>query len=426
MPTGEEPLCSCCIAEPIQFTAKGNVGLAQLIEPKDTSKHAQSTDLGKRQSSLRYPKRKHRRKEDSKISRPVQVEYCIYTQGQPSISVCAKAFESITCNSRDRVVRLARTFRKEGVFRGEKSGGMDMARCKYHMNITESIIKHIGMSLWASKVGETLFIIRTVCEKRWLLWTSQQEYRCLYSKFHDIFMMTFNLGFGNPRSEVCSFCEEQNKKLQLATYEKERKTLMVDKRLHTLRENTFYSQLKIDPAESITVVFDCQQNQPLTKLSVSDTFYSRQEWFYNLAFMVYHGSIDAPKEEYISFHTWLETQRGGSSTEVTSALIHYFQHLKDKFLSDIHTVCLLSNSAAPQNKNAMVLAAQCGYTDSTTRWKKIEHYFPVRGNSYMPPDSVFGPVEKDLHKREVIVASTEYYDIFQQHGRVLICRITRQ
>lgn len=393
---------------------------------KEGGKYAQDKYLLKHMS-VSNPKRNRKRKEDSKRSRPVQVKYSIYTLHRPSVSVCAQAFQSITCTSRDRLARLARTFKANGASPRERRGGMDLARRESHMKITESIVKHIGQyKCRESHYGRAKSVRHYLSpelsvKQMWRQWKSHQEKRCSYRKFHNIFMTKFNLGFGNPRTDICSFCEEQNRKLQLATEENEKKTLMLDKRLHKLRAKKFYAHLKSDPPESITVVFDCQQNQPLPKLSVSDTFYSRQVWLYNLTCMVYHGSRDVGKEEYITFYTWLETQHGRGSNEIASALLHYLQDLEDKIPSDINTVRLFSDSAASQNKNVSVLAALCGYLKSSTRWKKIHHYFPIRGHSYMPPDRVFGRVEKDLRKKEVIVSPTEYYKILQQHGNVLIC-----
>ncbi|KAJ8884906.1 hypothetical protein PR048_011102 [Dryococelus australis] len=85
----------------------------------------------------------------------------------------------------DRLARLARTFRKEGVSPRETRGGMDIARCKYQMNVTKSIIKHIGTYKYrenhygqAKSVRHYLSPEQSM-KKMWCLWTSQQEYRLL-------------------------------------------------------------------------------------------------------------------------------------------------------------------------------------------------------------------------------------------------------
>lgn len=51
----------------------------------------------------------------------------------------------------------------------------------------------------------------------------------------------------------------------------------------------------------------------------------------------------------------------------------------------------------------------------TTKWKKLEHIFLVRGHSYIPPDQMFGHVEKELHRNEVLLTPGDYHKIFQNH-----------
>lgn len=54
-----------------------------------------------------------------------------------------------------------------------------------------------------------------------------------------------------------------------------------------------------------------------------------------------------------------------------------------------------------------------------TTVKIIELIFPVPGHSFMPADRVFGHIEKEIKKKEVIVQPSEYLDIYQNHGKVI-------
>lgn len=45
---------------------------------------------------------------------------------------------------------------------------------------------------------------------------------------------------------------------------------------------------------------------------------------------------------------------------------------------------------------------------------EINHYFPVPGHSYMPPDQVFGQIEKQLRQMEIIVSPDEYHKVFKK------------
>lgn len=50
--------------------------------------------------------------------------------------------------------------------------------------------------------------------------------------------------------------------------------------------------------------------------------------------------------------------------------------------------------------------------------KYFEIIFPVTGHSFMPPDRVFGNVEKVIKKREVIIQPEEYCDIISSNATV--------
>lgn len=44
---------------------------------------------------------------------------------------------------------------------------------------------------------------------------------------------------------------------------------------------------------------------------------------------------------------------------------------------------------------------------------QINHIFPVRGHSYMPPDRVLGRIEQVLRKKETILSLNQYFEIFK-------------
>lgn len=51
--------------------------------------------------------------------------------------------------------------------------------------------------------------------------------------------------------------------------------------------------------------------------------------------------------------------------------------------------------------------------------KQVEIIFPVVGHSFMPPDRIFGNIEKVVRKRDTIVEPKEYFDIFYEFGSVI-------
>ncbi|KAE9522132.1 hypothetical protein AGLY_017476 [Aphis glycines] len=164
------------------------------------------------------------------------------------------------------------------------------------------------------------------------------------------------------------------------------------------------------------------QNQPLPKLSVTEVFYSRQVWLYNLTFVI--TSAERQTIDNCFLYTWLESNSGRGPNEITSILIEFLTELENR-LSSLENpptnLNLFSDSCSAQNKNQYVMAALLHYVNyKTIHFKEIKHYFPVHGHSYMPPDQVFGRIEKSLRNKEVIVSPNTYYEHLKKFTTVNI------
>jgi len=69
-----------------------------------------------------------------------------------------------------------------------------------------------------------------------------------------------------------------------------------------------------------------EQNQPLPKLSVSEVFYSRQVWIYNLTVMV--------REDHQGKDNTLETEAGRGANEVCSAVLDFITWLDGTYAAE--------------------------------------------------------------------------------------------
>lgn len=199
--------------------------------------------------------------------------------------------------------------------------------------------------------------------------------KCSLSKYKSVFYKNFNLGFGNPRTDTCSICAEYQIKIKATNDLEAKNDLRTKSRLHNMKAKKFFQILKEEKEDTVTVCFDCQQNQPLPKLSIGEVFYSRQVWLYNCLFM----QVANNKNTNMAHYTWLETQSGRGANEIASAIRHYLLELE-----------------------------------------KDLHYYPIRGHSYMPPDRVFGNIEKDYRKMETITTPSQYYSVLNKFGRCVI------
>jgi len=106
---------------------------------------------------------------------------------------------------------------------------------------------------------------------------------------------------------------------------------------------------------------------------------------------------------------------GRGANQVASAL-YDFIHSRLSPDKDIKKILLFSDSCVGQNKNGAVLGAVNML--ASKQMVEIEHIFPVRGHSYMPPDRAFGRVEKKLRNIETILLPSEYLEQFASVGRV--------
>lgn len=292
---------------------------------------------------------------------------------------------------------------------------------------TESIIQHIkSLRCRESHYGRNKSIRSYLppelnVHKLWLMWKEQdpEHNTSSYKKYYSIFSKNFNLGFGNPRSDVCSFCEEKKTAIQQGISKEENEAAL---KVHELRYKRFYQILKESRTDKnvISVCFDMQQNQPLPKVAIGDAFYKRQLWVYNLTILVDSGTETESKKEDVSMYTWTENLSGRGSNEVASALMHFLSTYVIKKYTDVPTLRLFSDSCPGQNKNKAVFCMLMLFMNQQEVFKTIEYYFPVRGHSFLPPDRVFGRLEQKLRKIEKILLPEGYYKIYKDEGQIRI------
>jgi len=135
-----------------------------------------------------------------------------------------------------------------------------------------------------------------------------------------------------------------------------------------------------------------------------------------------HFSNSEQSPENCHLYTWVESERGRGPNEVCSILLHFLEKLQERIKKEtIPELNLFSDSCSTQNKHQFVVATLLYYINyNNTIFNKINHIFPVRGHSYMPPDQVFGRIEKCLRKKENMVSPTEYYTVFEKCTKVHI------
>jgi hypothetical protein len=372
------------------------------------------------------PKRHRPRKKNNPRSR-LLTQYFIRKKSGQMLRVCAESFSTLTGVSRFRLNGLSKHLSDVGTDRKEKRGGARI-RSK-DTDISFSIIEYIKtLKCRESHYGRSKSIRVYMApelsvKSMWRMWKDSRQKESLpiasFSKFYSIFQRKFNIGFGNPKADMCSFCEECKLKIKCSKSPAEKANLMGQYRLHKLRAKKFYELLKTNTEGVVKVAFDMQQNQPLPMIRVTETFYARQIWLYNLTFIIHEDKQD---KNNTFIYSWTEDQSGRGSNEVASALHDFLSHLEDKYQlpdnedSGPRILQLFSDAASSQNKNSTIVGLLLDYVQKSKIFEKVEHVFPIRGHSFMPPDRVFGRIEKKYRSKEKITSPQQYHNILKEHG----------
>lgn len=122
-------------------------------------------------------------------------------------------------------------------------------------------------------------------------------------------------------------------------------------------------------------------------------------------------------------YTWTENEAPRGSNEVCSALIDFLSVLEEKIQDGPerpNKLRLFSDACSGQNKNRTIVSSLLHYANTNQTFSSVQHFFPIRGHSYMPPDRVFGRMEQVFRKKEKIETPEEYRSIFSDYGTVKV------
>lgn len=159
-----------------------------------------------------------------------------------------------------------------------------------------------------------------------------------------------------------------------------------------------------------TLVFDCQKNQILPKVTDQTAYYSRQLYIYNFAVVYLREDGETAK-----LFTWTENESSKSSNEICSALYHCLRSLE---VTTERIFRLCCDGCPCQNKNSAMVycAAYWLVNDAPLTIGEVQLIFLVVGHSFLPPDRVFGRIEKLLKRMDTIIAPQTYHKVFKEQG----------
>ncbi|XP_050512608.1 uncharacterized protein LOC126888407 [Diabrotica virgifera virgifera] len=209
--------------------------------------------------------------------------------------------------------------------------------------------------------------------------------------YTDIFQSDFNLRFGLPRSDTCTFCDKMYIKLVATSDGPERKAILVDSELHHARAEAGYKALKLDAEKAnpqLVVLFtDLQQMLYCPTLTHSSVFYQRQYATYN--YDIHDaGSNDA------TMMLWHESIGNRGSTDIASAFLCYIKHnFRPLNSGEIKKLIVWSDRCVGQNNNWRMLS-MFRLLIVNRYFTQVEQKFLTNGHSFLPCDRDFLLIER--------------------------------
>lgn len=233
-----------------------------------------------------------------------------------------------------------------------------------------------------------------------------------YSYYCKFFNENFKLSFGRPQVDVCSTCEQLNIKIRNNHLsEAVRRCAAGELIVHKRRSKKFYTALKEesqnkDAPNILALCFDFMQNIQLPVTPVGEVFYYNQ-----LTMNVF--CIHNIKENHATFYVYHEGTAKKTPNEVCSFLLDYISQQQYKNFEELR---LYSDNCWGQNKNHSIIRLLLSLTDNK-RFQKIQHYFPMRGHSFLPCDRNFAVIKRALKKHDRLYTVHQVTEVIATSSR---------
>lgn len=354
------------------------------------------------------------------------IKYSIRKADGKMAKVCRNFFLSTLNIKKDRVQGVMRRFFEKGTPPKEGRGG---DRIKHKNDNKKNAISTFIESLTCSEThycrSKTLVRKYLPCElnirKLHKMYNESVDGQLKVKEcfFRNYVNNHYNIGFGTPLTDMCSDCLKTQEKLKTEENQSIRKELMLANRVHKLKAQAFYWYLKMECNNIQCFSFDCQKNLALPKLADQSAYFSQQFNLYN--FTVVKGSSGTQlNPETVASYLWTDAHLPKNSSVIASAIFDVLT--KFNFSEEITTVRLFADGCAGQNKNSIVIGMLAAWLCklAPNNISKIEFIFPVVGHSYMPPDRVFGLIERKVKKKSAITNPEEYYKLMGEFSSIQV------
>lgn len=235
-----------------------------------------------------------------------------------------------------------------------------------------------------------------------------------YSYFVKFFHENFNLKFGRPQIDTCCTCELLSLKIKSPSLnDAAKRAASAELTVHKRRAQKFYTTLKDikkecqERTDTVGLCFDYMQNVHLPEVPVQDLFYLTQ---LSVNIFCIHD-VGSGKSYYYIYH---EGTANKGPDEVLSFIMDYINNYVDT--TTTKRLRLFSDNCPGQNKNHAMVRA-CMALIELGKFENIQHYYPLRGHSFMPCDRDFGVIKRLLKKYDRIYSIHQYTKIIAKSSK---------
>lgn len=375
-------------------------------------------DFGKQNAYLcglihQAPIQQRRPRDGSKGSKKSTNLYYVH-KGDNTVRVCKQYFLKTFLVSDGRVTRAINKIRS-GYSPGDDLRGKHVAAQKISPEQKEHVRNHINMfpafqSHYSRKdnpnrkyldpdlnMRQMYNLYEEFCTGKQLDPVKEHAYRYIFNN-------EFNLQFHHPRKDTCKNCDKYRQMINVENNTEKKAALEREHTLHLAKAERARDSLKADGVlakenpDTYTITEDLQKALPFPKLTVSEAYYRRKMYCYNL------GVHDVAKKLGYMY-VWDETTASRGSQEISSCLV---KHIKQ----NLHKhVIIYSDTCTGQNRNIKVSLSLLKLTQETSV-EIIDQKFMVSGHSYLPNDSDFGLIEQAA-RNKIIYTPDDWYSVIR-------------
>lgn len=196
------------------------------------------------------------KKENSK--RNIAIKYHVIGNHGQMIPVCQKTFLDALLVKKDRIKGIMSRFYKSGGSHPVEKRGGDRKSQKYatKRESVECFIEKLKCqeSHYCRSKTQRLYLPAELnIRKLWRVYNAehQNDLKVKQCFFRNIFNTFYNIGFGSPRTDVCSTCTSLQEQIKAESDTRKRHELMTNKRIHRLKYKRFikYSKRKMIPSK---------------------------------------------------------------------------------------------------------------------------------------------------------------------------------